>query len=139
MSVSVGRERRRKIGSHRHDSPWATAFLWAVSAAILAVAAPGRCASRAVKFGCIELALWAAIVATVDLVPVRVWGSVSVSMSFPVALAAGMIFPPAEAALIAFAGSFDPRELKGGVSLAKSVFNRSQVAASVMAGSALFQ
>ncbi|MDQ4108873.1 MAG: histidine kinase, partial [Actinomycetota bacterium] len=62
----------------------------------------------------------------------------SVSMSFPVALAAGMIFLPTEAALIAFIGSFDPRELKGGVSLAKSVFNRSQVAASVMAGSALF-
>ena len=98
----------------------------------------GRCASLAMKFELVELALWAAIVATVDLVPVRVWGSVSVSMSFPVALAAGMIFPPVEAALIAFAGSFDPRELKGGVSLAKAVFNRSQVAASVMAGSVLF-
>jgi signal transduction histidine kinase len=59
-------------------------------------------------------------------------------MSFPVTLAAGMVFLPTEAALVAFVGSFDPRELKGGVSLAKSVFNRSQVAASVMAGSALF-
>ncbi len=59
-------------------------------------------------------------------------------MSFPVTLAAGMIFLPTEAALIAFIGSFDPRELKGSVSLAKSIFNRSQVAASVMAGSALF-
>ncbi len=138
MSVSVGRERRRKIGSHRHDSPWATAFLWAVSAAILAVAAPGAVRLAGSEVRLVELALWAAIVATVDLVPVRVWGSVSVSMSFPVALAAGMIFPPVEAALIAFAGSFDPRELKGGVSLAKAVFNRSQVAASVMAGSVLF-
>jgi signal transduction histidine kinase len=86
----------------------------------------------------IELLLWAAVVASVDLLPVWVWRSVSVSMSFPVTLAAGMLFPPAEAALIAFIGSFDPRELRGEVSLAKSVFNRSQVAASVMAGSALF-
>jgi signal transduction histidine kinase len=49
-----------------------------------------------------------------------------------------MIFSPAEAALIAFVGSFDPRELLGHVSLAKSIFNRSQVAASVMAGAAAF-
>jgi len=59
-------------------------------------------------------------------------------MSFPVTLAAGMIFLPTEAALVAFVGSFDPRELKGDVSLAKSIFNRSQVAASVMVGSAVF-
>jgi signal transduction histidine kinase len=86
----------------------------------------------------VDLVSWAAIVAAVDLIPVRVWGSVTVSMSFPVALAAGMIFSPAEAAFIAFVGSFDPRELKGEVSLAKSIFNRSQVAASVMGGAAAF-
>jgi signal transduction histidine kinase len=59
-------------------------------------------------------------------------------MSFPVTLAAGLVFLPAEAALVSFVGSFDPRELKGDVSIAKAIFNRSQVAASVMAGSALF-
>ena len=138
MSVSVRRARRRGVGGRRHESPWARAFLWSSSAVILAVAAPGAARLADSEARLVELALWAAIVAAVDLVPVRVWGSVSVSMSFPVALAAGMIFPPTEAALIAFIGSFDPRELSGGVSLAKAVFNRSQVAASVMAGSVLF-
>jgi signal transduction histidine kinase len=138
MSVSVGRKRRRKLDAGTHEPPLAKAFLWAVSLLTAVVAVPGAARLAGNDAELIELGLWAAIVAAVDLVPVRVWGSVSVSMSFPVTLAAGMIFLPTEAALIAFIGSFDPRELKGGVSLAKSVFNRSQVAASVMAGSALF-
>jgi signal transduction histidine kinase len=138
MSVSVGRGRRRNLDAVTHEPPMARVFLWAVSLLTIFAAAPGMGRLIGNEAMIIELALWAAIVAAVDLVPVRVWGSVSVSVSFPVALAAGMIFLPTEAALVAFIGSFDPRELKGSVSLAKSVFNRSQVAASVMAGSALF-
>jgi signal transduction histidine kinase len=138
MAVSIGRKRRPNIDANAHESALAKAFLWAVSLLTAIVAVPGASRLAGNDAELMELALWAAIVAAVDLVPVRVWGSVSVSMSFPVTLAAGMIFLPTEAALIAFIGSFDPRELKGGVSLAKSVFNRSQVAASVMAGSALF-
>jgi signal transduction histidine kinase len=115
----------------------ATAFLWAVSLLSVAAAASFALRESLDASGLVQLASWAAIVAAVDLIPVRVWGSVTVSMSFPVALAAGMIFSPAQAALIAFVGSFDPRELSGHVSLAKSIFNRSQVAASVMAGAAV--
>jgi signal transduction histidine kinase len=122
MSVSVGHG-----GSRR-----------GVSLTTLSVAAPGTAQLVRSPDEVVLLAMWALIVAAVDLAPVRVWGSVSVSMSFPVALAAGMVFPAAQAGLVAFVGSFDPRELKGDVSLAKSVFNRSQVAASVMAGSAVF-
>ena len=138
MSVSVGHWRRRKPDAGTHEPRLAKTFLWAVTLLIAIVAVPGAARLAGNEAELVELGLWAAIVAAVDLVPVRVWGSVSVSMSFPVTLAAGMIFLPTEAALIAFIGSFDPRELRGGVSLAKSVFNRSQVAASVMAGSALF-
>lgn len=137
MSVSIGRK-RRNIDAGTQERPLAKAFLWAVSLLTALAAAPGALRLTGNDSDLIQLALWAAIVASVDLVPVRVWGSVSVSMSFPVTLAAGMIFLPTEAALVAFIGSFDPRELKGGVSLAKSIFNRSQVAASVMIGSALF-
>ncbi len=138
MAVSIGRKRRRNIDASAHESGLAKVFLWAVSLLTAIVAFPGAARLAGNDAELLELGLWAATVAAVDLVPVRVWGSVSVSMSFPVTLAAGMIFLPTEAALIAFIGSFDPRELKRGVSLAKSVFNRSQVAASVMAGSALF-
>ncbi len=116
----------------------ATAFLWAVSFLSVAAAISFALGESLDPHGLVQLASWAAIVAAVDMIPVRVWGSVTVSMSFPVALAAGMIFSPAEAALIALVGSFDPRELSRHVSLAKSIFNRSQVAASVMAGAVVF-
>lgn len=116
----------------------ATAFLWVVSLLSVAAVISFALRERLDPTGLVQLASWAAIVAAVDMIPVRVWGSVTVSMSFPVALAAGMIFSPAEAALIAFVGSFDPRELSRHVSLAKSIFNRSQVAASVMAGAVVF-
>jgi signal transduction histidine kinase len=138
MSVSVGRRRRSEHPSASTESSVAKVFLWGSSAAICLLVLPGAARLFGSEVRIIELLLWAAVVASVDLLPVWVWRSVSVSMSFPVTLAAGMLFPPAEAALIAFLGSFDPRELRGQVSLAKSVFNRSQVAASVMAGSALF-
>ena len=116
----------------------ATAFLWAVSCLSVAATISFALRERLDATGLVQLVSWAAIVAAVDMIPIRVWGSVTVSMSFPVALAAGMIFSPAEAALIAFVGSFDPRELSRHISLAKSIFNRSQVAASVMAGSVAF-
>src|SRR5918995_550838 len=128
----------RDTATAERKSRPATAFLWAVSLVSVGVATSFALRESLDSPGLIQLASWAAIVAAVDLIPVRVWGSVTVSMSFPVALAAGMIFSPAEAALIAFVGSFDPRELLGHVSLAKSIFNRSQVAASVMAGAAAF-
>jgi signal transduction histidine kinase len=139
MSVSVGQgRRRRQIRDAARETPLAKAFLWSVSLATLGVAAPEIVQLVRDSNELVPLTVWALIVAVVDLAPIRVWGSVSVSMSFPVALAAGMVFPAGQAGLIAFVGSFDPRELRGEVSLAKSVFNRSQVAASVMAGSAVF-
>lgn len=138
MSVSVSGPRRTSSTRRPHEPLLAKAFLWTTSILTLAFAVPGASRLADNKVQVLELALWAMVVAVVDLVPIRVWGSVSVSMSFPVTLAAGMLFLPTEAALVAFLGSFDPRELRGEVSLAKSVFNRSQVAASVMAGSALF-
>jgi signal transduction histidine kinase len=138
MSVYAKAGASGNAAAHAPEPRLARGFLWVVSILTLAVVTPEVIRSVGGDADWIELAYWAAIVAAVDLIPVRVWGSVSVSMSFPVALAAGIIFLPAEAALVAFVGSFDPRELTGRVSLAKSIFNRSQVAASVMAGSAVF-
>lgn len=138
MSVYPSQGRGGNAATQQAEPRLARPFLWVVSIVTVAVGVRLAIGHAGNDTNFVQLAFWAAIVAAVDLIPVRVWGSVSVSMSFPVALAAGMIFRPAEAALIAFVGSFDPRELSGSVSLAKSVFNRSQVAASVMAGSAVF-
>ncbi len=58
----------------------------------------------------LEAALWVVVAAAGDLMPVRLWGSVSLSMSLPVTLAAGMVLSPIEAGLVAFVAAFDPRE-----------------------------
>ena len=93
MSVSI-RHKRRSFDAGTHEPPLAKAFLWTVSLLTVIVAAPGAVRLAGSDAELLQLALWAATVAAVDLVPVRVWGSVSVSMSFPVTLAAGMIFLP---------------------------------------------
>lgn len=82
--------------------------------------------------------LWACVVAVADMLPVRLWGSVSLSMSLPIALAAAMVLTPPEAGLIAFIGSLDPREFRRQISVSRGMFNRSQVAISTAAASWVF-
>ncbi len=82
--------------------------------------------------------VWAGVVAVADLLPVRLWGTVSLSMSLPVTLAAGMVLSVPEAGLIAFLGSVDPREFRREVSVSRGLFNRSQVAVSAAAASWVF-
>jgi hypothetical protein len=84
------------------------------------------------------LLLWILVAAVADLMPVRLWESVSLSMSLPVTLAAGMVLAPVEAASVAFVAAFDRREFRGEVSVARGLYNRSQVALSVALASTTF-
>jgi signal transduction histidine kinase len=84
------------------------------------------------------IALWIVVTAAADLMPVRLWGTVSLSMSLPVTLAAGMVLPPSWAASIAFLGALDVREFRGEISIARDLYNRGQVAASVLLASVVF-
>ena len=77
-------------------------------------------------------------VAVVDLIPVSGWGGLQLSLSFPLLLGVAIIFDPPVAALIGFLGSIDPREIRRDVSFLKAIYNRSQMAASILAGSLLF-
>jgi signal transduction histidine kinase len=77
-------------------------------------------------------------VAVVDLIPVPGWGGLQLSLSFPILLGVAIVFEPPVAALIALLGSVDPREFRREVSFLKAVWNRSQMAVSVLAGSALY-
>jgi signal transduction histidine kinase len=79
-----------------------------------------------------------ATVAIVDLIPVPAWGGMQLSLSFPILLGVAIIFDPPVAALIAFFGSFDPREFRREMPPIRAVFNRSQMAVSTLIGSALF-
>ena len=79
-----------------------------------------------------------ATVVVVDLIPVPGWGGLQLSLSFPILLGVAIIFEPPVAALIALIGSVDPREFRREVSFLKAVWNRSQMALSILAGSALY-
>ena len=78
-------------------------------------------------------------VAAVDLIPVPAWGGMQLSLSFPLLLGVAIVFHPPVAMAIALVGSVDPREFRREVSLLKALYNRSQMALSVLAGSALFR
>lgn len=83
--------------------------------------------------------VWLLAVALADLFSVPVWGSVVLSLSFPVLIAAGIVFPPAVAGLLALLGSGEPRELRREITFGRAAFNRSQIALSTMSAAFVFQ
>jgi len=85
-----------------------------------------------------ELLPWLLVVVMADLLPVPIWGSVELMMSFPVLLALAFVFPPYAAGVVGLVGTFDLRELRREISLGRGLFNRSNVALSVLAASAVF-
>ena len=85
-----------------------------------------------------QLLLWAAAVSLVELIPVPAWRGIHLSLGFPLLMALAIVQPPVAAGVTAFVGSTDPREFRREVTLLRAVFNRSQVALSVFAASAVF-
>lgn len=82
---------------------------------------------------------WLLVVTIADLLPVPIWRSVELMTSFPVLLASAFVFPPYAAGLLCFLGTFDARELRREIPASRGLFNRSNVALSVMAASLVFQ
>jgi signal transduction histidine kinase len=82
--------------------------------------------------------LFIVTVAVVDLIPVPAWGGMQLSLSFPILLGVAIIYPPPVAALIAFLGSFDPRELRLQMPPLRAAFNRAQMSFSILVGGTLF-
>jgi signal transduction histidine kinase len=117
--------------------PAATALQWSVILAVMAYLAwaiwrvPEDSVGPAVLFF-----IFAAIV--VDLIPVPAWGGMQLSLSFPILLGVALVFPPPIAGMVAFLGSADPRELRREISLRKALWNRAQMALSIVLGSAVF-
>jgi signal transduction histidine kinase len=85
-----------------------------------------------------HLIWWAIAVAVVELIPVPAWRGIHLSLAFPLLIALAILFPPTAAGATAFVGSTDPREFRREVTILRAIFNRSQVALSVFAASALF-
>ena len=84
------------------------------------------------------LLLWSVLIALVELLAVPVWRGLQMGVGFPLLLMVAILYPPGVAGLIALLGASDPREFKHEVSFLRALFNRSQVALSVIVASAVF-
>lgn len=82
--------------------------------------------------------IWVALVACASLVSVPTGGGASLSMDLPILLGAAAVYDPALCGLIAMIGASDPREWRRSISGWLAVYNRSQVALSVMVASLVF-
>jgi signal transduction histidine kinase len=85
-----------------------------------------------------RLLLWAVLIGAIELMPVPAWGSLTISVGFPLMMMVAILYPPGTAALITLLGASDPLEMRRQVSFSTAVFNRCQVALSVLAASAVF-
>lgn len=86
-----------------------------------------------------QLIVWVAIIAAVEFIPVPLWRGTIISMGFPLLMVVAFLYPPAAAGAAAFLAASDPREFRREVGLLRALFNRSVIALSVWAASAVFQ
>jgi signal transduction histidine kinase len=86
----------------------------------------------------LDVVVWLPIVVIADLMPVTLWRPLELTMSFPVLLAAAMVFPPPVVFLLGFVGNTDLREFRRIIPIAQGMFNRSNIGLSVFVASWLF-
>jgi len=85
------------------------------------------------------LLLWSLLIGLIELMPVPAWRGLTISVGFPVLMMIAILYPPGTAGLLTFLGMTDPRELRREMPLAAALFNRAQVALSVVAASVVFR
>jgi len=81
---------------------------------------------------------WALLVAAIELLPLPTWRGLTLSVGFPLLIMIAILYEPNAASVVAFLGASDPRELRRQVSPSTALFNRSQVALSVLAAGVVF-
>jgi len=115
-------------------------FCWTTTFAYLLVLTPLVVTAR-LEFttsAWLEIGSWVAVVIAADFLRVRLWNELAFAMSLPVTLAAAMVLDPWLASVVAFAGSVDLREVRGEIPLARALFNRAQIGASILGASFVF-
>jgi signal transduction histidine kinase len=109
---------------------WSFIAIWLAVLVILTISSGSVIASDSPR-----MIGWVLLAAVFNLLPVEGWQSAPFSADDPILLAAALIFTPVEAAMITFAAAMDPREFKRQTTLAKSLYNRSQLSLSWFLGS----
>src|SRR5688500_9339036 len=69
-----------------------------------------------------QVVFWALLLVAAELLPVALGYSTSITMGFPVLLAAAILFDPLVAMSIAAIGNFDSREIRREIPLYRAVF-----------------
>jgi signal transduction histidine kinase len=139
VSVTVATQGKLRRDQHPNESLGMRVYFVGVTVVVVTLLAVGVSSDwQYVAHEVPALLVWTAVAAIADLLPVQLWGDVSLSMSLPVTLAAGMVLSPWAAGLVAFVAALDSREFRRQVSLPRGLYNRGQVAASVMLSSAAY-
>jgi Signal transduction histidine kinase len=81
---------------------------------------------------------WAVLIGAIELLHAPTWRGLTISVGLPLMMLVAFLYPPGVAGVITWLGASDPREFKGQVSIGVSLYNRSQVALSVVAASFTF-
>ncbi len=81
---------------------------------------------------------WIVAVAITELLPIPSRGGVQLSLSFPLLLSALVLYSPMTAATVAFVGTFDRKEFNRTLPVSSALFNRSEIALSVLFGGLVF-
>jgi diguanylate cyclase (GGDEF)-like protein len=86
----------------------------------------------------LQIAIWIAAIAVVDLVPVPPSMAFGFRLSFPLELSVALLYPPPIACLIVLIASVDRREVRRALPPLTALFLRAQVALAVLAESRVF-
>lgn len=113
-------------------------YLPLVAVAVATVPAAGAAVSPAVRADIVLAAPWILALFAAEMVPWPLWRDIRISLGFPLVVFLAVLHHPAAVGAVVLVGAGDPRELTGDSDLSRSIFNRAQVAASGMAGSAVF-
>jgi hypothetical protein len=81
---------------------------------------------------------WIFAIMIVDLLPVPTTVGLPFSLSFPLQLSVALLYPPMVAGAVVFLGSTDSREFRRDVAPGTALFNRAQIALSVVIESWIF-
>jgi signal transduction histidine kinase len=117
-----------------------TAFQWSVAVSCIGILITGIILQwRGIASHLLELAPWIILLFIANLLPISAKHFADLTADWPIHVAAALVLPPVEAALVAFLGAFDPRELRRQIGLGKALFNRGAAGLMVFAASSVVQ
>jgi signal transduction histidine kinase len=113
-------------------------LLWLISSACAAVIAASVVMDfQFLRAGLGEMGIWLPAFILVNMLPVTAWRHTPFVPDMPLLILAALVLRPSEIGLVAFVGAFDPRELKGEITLTRAAYNRSQLGFAALLGSAV--